>query len=71
MTYEELQDRLASIAEQEAALRTERKQLEHELAAAKVGRPYTGPVFGEDGERQDAAIEGATGSASSVGNAVN
>lgn len=75
--YDTLQARLARIAEEEAVLREARKETEHELAQAKLDRPYSGPVFDADGnpvsgadataEAIDSAIEGASASASAAG----
>lgn len=65
--YEELRAALDAIAKQEAALREDRKALEHEFAQAKADRPYEGPVFDADGNPISTDIEGATATASADG----
>lgn len=67
--YEKLQAKLAALAEKEAATRAERKALEHELAEAKKGRKFEGPVFGSDGEPITSQVEGVTASADAAGKA--
>ena len=62
-----IQSQLAKIAEQEAELRAERKRLERELAIAKAGRVFDGPIVDAAGDPVGTAIEGVTGSASGKG----
>ena len=64
-----IQSQLARIAEQEAALRAERKRLERELAIAKAGRVFDGPVVDASGSPVDTAIDGIAASASGSGEA--
>lgn len=71
MSIESIQARLREIAEQEAALRAERKQLEHELAPLKAARPFDGPVTGADGEPVEANVEGVTATAEVGGNSID
>jgi hypothetical protein len=67
--YEKLQAKLAELAAKEAEMRTERKALEHELAAAKKGRPYEGPVFDSNGDPVSSHVEGVSASADADGKA--
>ncbi len=45
MATKDVSEKLEKIASQEAMLREERKRLESELAAEKVGREYDGPIY--------------------------
>lgn len=71
MGFNEIQDRLEDISAQERALREERKSLEHELAALKKDRKFTGPVYDGDGNIVSANIEGVTATADVIGNSID
>jgi hypothetical protein len=67
MDYEKLQAKLADLAAKEAEMRALRKSLEHDLAEAKKGRTYEGPVLDANGDPVSTQVEGVSAAADAAG----